>query len=307
MTKKSMKNVAASVQAKLLARARERKDDFQLLLLRYANERLLFRLASSGHVKSFVLKGAALFTCWTGQPHRATRDLDFLGYGKSTEEHLAKVFTEILETPVVDDGLVFDSSHVKVAPIREDQEYGGVRVTFVARLGNAKVHLQVDVGFGDAVTPGAQEIEFPPLLDFPAPRLRAYPRETVAAEKIEALVKLGIANTRMKDFYDLLTLSEQFEFDGGVLVKALRATFKRRGTAFPKDMPVALTAEFYGDKGRETQWSGFARKAGIKKAGDLATTIARVAAFCAEPLTQAARGDSWDQTWAPGGPWMAIR
>jgi hypothetical protein len=172
MTKKPVKNVAASVQAKLLARSRERGDDFQLLLLRYANERLLFRLASSDHAKSFILKGAALFTYWTGQPHRATRDLDLLGYGKSTEVHLAKVFMEILDTTVVEDGMVFDSAQVKVAPIREDQEYGGVRVTFVARLGNAKVPIQVDVGFGDAVTPAAQEIEFPALLDFPAPRLR---------------------------------------------------------------------------------------------------------------------------------------
>lgn len=307
MTKMPVKNVAASVQARLLERARARGDDFQLLLLRYANERLLFRLASSAHAKSFVLKGAALFTYWTGQPHRATRDLDFLGYGTSTEAHLEKVFIEILETAVADDGLVFDPSLVKVAPIREDQEYGGVRVTFVARLGSAKVPLQVDVGFGDAVTPGAQEIEFPALLELPAPRLRAYPRETVAAEKIEAFVKLGLANTRMKDFYDLRTLSEQFEFDGAVLVKALRATFERRGTAFPKDTPVALTAEFFGDKGREIQWSGFARKAGIKKAGDLATTIEHVARFCTEPLVHAAAGDAWADAWKPTGPWKAKR
>jgi predicted nucleotidyltransferase component of viral defense system len=299
------KNVAASVKAKLLSRARERGDDFQLVLLRYANERLLFRLASSPHAKSFVLKGAALFTYWTGEPHRATRDLDFLGYGESSEAHLEKVFIEILETDVVDDGLDFDPTLVKVAPIREDQEYGGVRVTFVARLGSAKVPLQV--GFGDAVTPGAQEIEFPALLDFPSPRLRAYPRETVAAEKIEAFVKLGLANTRMKDFYDLRTLAEQFEFEGALLVKALRATFKRRGTALPKTIPVALTAEFSADKPRQTQWSGFVRKAGIKSPGGLEAAIERVAAFCTEPLRHAAADDSWAATWPPAGPWAPKR
>ena len=303
MTKKPMKNVAASVQAKLLMRARTRGDDFQLILLRYANERLLFRLASSAHARSFVLKGAALFTFWTGQPHRATRDLDFLGFGDPAEAHLKKVFTEVLKEPVVDDGLVFDSSGMKVGPIREDQEYGGVRLSFVAHLGNAKIPLQIDVGFGDTVTPGPQEIEFPVLLEFPAPRLRAYPRETVAAEKIEAFVKLGLANTRMKDFYDLRTLSEQFEFEGAVLVKAIGATFKRRGTTLPTETPVALTTEFSADKGRAVQWSGFAKKAGVANAGDLVTAIERVAAFCAEPLTRAALGDDWAGTWKPAGPW----
>jgi hypothetical protein len=214
-----------------------------------------------------------------------------------------KVFVEILQTTVDDDGLFFDPSLVNVAPIREAQEYGGVRATFVARLDTAKVPLQVDVGFGDAVTPAAEEIEFPTLLDFPAPRLRAYPRETVVAEKVEALVKLGLANTRMKDFYDLRTLSEQFEFGGVVLVKALQATFERRGTALPKELPVALTAEFYADKERATQWSGFVRKAGIANAGDLSATILRAAEFCAAPLLHAAEGDDWSATWRPLGPW----
>lgn len=303
MTWKQVKNVAASVQAKLLERARARGEDFQLLLLRYANERLLFRLASSAHAENFILKGAALFTVWTGEAHRATRDLDLLGFGDSSEAHLAKVFAEILKAPVADDGLLFDPSLVKVAPIREDQEYGGVRITFVGRLGNAKVPLQVDVGFGDAVTPGAQKIAFPALLDFPAPQLRAYPRETVAAEKIEALVKLGLANTRMKDFYDLRTLSEQFDFDGAVLVKAIRATFERRGTSLPKETPMALTSEFSADEKRATQWSGFAKKAGVTDAGDLSTAIERVAAFCAEPLRHAAEEDEWAATWPPSGPW----
>jgi len=182
------KNISASVRARLAQRARDRGDDFQLVLTRYANERLLYRLATSVHADRFILKGAALFTLWVGQPHRATRDLDLLGFGDAGEAHLRDVFVEVLGRSMPEDGVAFDVEVLEVGPIRDDQEYGGVRVTTVARIAGAQVRVQVDIGFGDAVTPDAELVDFPVLLDFPAPRLRAYPRETVVAEKVDAMV-----------------------------------------------------------------------------------------------------------------------
>lgn len=191
------------------------------MLTRYANGRLLFRLASSRHAQAFVLKGAALFTIWTGKPHRATRDVDLLGFGDPGIESVRAVFAEVLAVHVSDDGVRYDLGSLTVDLIREEQEYGGVRVELVARIAAAKVPLQVDVGFGDAITPEARLVEFLPLLDFPAPRMRAYPPETVVAEKLEAIVKLGLANTRMKDFYDIAVLARDFDFDGALLSRAL--------------------------------------------------------------------------------------
>ncbi len=205
MTKTPPKDIGASVRARLLRLSRERGEDFQLVLTRYANERLLFRLASSRHAQRFVLKGAALFTLWTGKTHRATRDLDLLGSGNPSVDHMREVFAEVLALEVADDGVRFDLGSLAAGLIREEKEYGGVRLELVGRITNAQVRLQVDVGFGDAITPEASVIDFPPLLDFPAPRLRAYPRETVVAEKFEAMVQLGTLNSRMKDFSESST------------------------------------------------------------------------------------------------------
>jgi hypothetical protein len=213
MTEKP-KNVGASVKAQLLSLARKRGDDYQLLLTRYANERLLYRLAVSPYASHFVLKGAALFTLWTGQPHRATRDIDLHGTGDPTEAHVRDVVSGVIAQAVEDDGVVFDSASLTVAPIREDQAYGGVRVTLVARIDSAQIRLQIDVGFGDIITPDAIPAEFPALLGFPAPHLLVYPRETAVAEKLEAIVQLGMANSRMNDFYDIVALATLFEFDG---------------------------------------------------------------------------------------------
>jgi predicted nucleotidyltransferase component of viral defense system len=302
MKKTAVKDVGASVRARLLNLARERGEDFQLVLTRYANERLLFRLASSAHARRFVLKGASLFTLWTGKPHRATRDLDLLGFGDPGEEHVRQVFAEVLALEVRDDGVRFDLDTLAVGLIREEQEYGGVRVEFVARVTNAQVRLQVDVGFGDAITPEASIVEYPTLLDFPSPRLRAYPRETVVAEKLEAMVQLGMANSRMKDFYDIAVLARDFDFDGDLLSRAVRATFERRKTPLPVSLPVALTATFADDPTKKTQWSGFVRKAGVNDAGSLADTVTAVAAFGKKPLLAAARG-TLTATWHAPGPW----
>lgn len=297
------RSTGAVVRTRLLRLARERGEDFQLVLTRYVNERLLYRLATSTHGSRFVLKGAALFTVWTGEAHRATRDVDLLGFGDSSEANLRAVFAEVLALDVEDDGVEFQVDSLDVGPIREDQDYGGVRILFLALVTTAKVRLQVDVGFGDAITPDAVEVEFPALLDFPPPRLRAYPRETVVAEKLEAMVKLGLANSRMKDFYDLVILARTFDFDGNVLVQAITATFQRRRTPLPSGIPVALTTEFVTDALKNTQWSAFLRKSGASAVGDLAATAAAIAAFAEAPFGAAASAASFTARWSPGGPW----
>jgi hypothetical protein len=303
MTKAPMKDVGASVRNRLLRLAKERGEDFQLVLTRYANERLLYRLTKSPHGSRFVLKGAALFTLWTGKPHRATRDVDLLGFGDPGEEHLRGVFAEVFALDVEDDGVRFDLGSLDVGLIREDQEYGGVRVVIIARVTSAQVGLQVDVGFGDAITPEALVVEFPPLLDFPAPRMRAYPRETVVAEKLEAIVKLGIANSRMKDFYDLVVLPRIFEFEGELLVRAIRATFDRRATPLPAGLPMALTPTFADDATKNTQWTGFVRKSGVRDSGSLRDAVEAIAAFAEAPLAAAVAGAPFPSRWPAGGPW----
>lgn len=219
-----LKNIAASVRQRLLERSRQRGEDFQFILSRYASERLLYRLSVSPHREGFVLKGALLFLLWGGELHRPTRDLDLLGFGDSSVAALEKVFRELCATTVEDDGLVFVAESVVAGQIREDQEYGGVRVKLVAMLERAKIPMQVDIGFGDAITPAARWHNYPTLLDAPPPRLRTYPRETVVAEKLEAMVSLGMSNSRMKDFYDVAVLARQFDFDGARSAVSSRAT-----------------------------------------------------------------------------------
>ncbi|MBI5363048.1 MAG: nucleotidyl transferase AbiEii/AbiGii toxin family protein [Planctomycetes bacterium] len=296
-------NVSASVRARLQRVARDRREDFQLVLIRYANERLLYRLANSSHASRFVLKGAALFLVWTGRSHRVTRELDFLGHGEPSVERLRQVFTEVLTLDTPDDGVQFDLDTLEVGLIREDQVYGGVRIVVVAHIAAARVRVQVDVGFGDAITPAAVLVEFPGLLSFPAPRLHAYPRETVVAEKFEAMVQLGVANSRMKDFHDIAVLARGFDFEGELLTRAIRATFERRRTALPSSTPTAWTPAFANDATKQAQWAGFVRKASVEDAGSLARTIEEVRAFLDAPLRAAAGSDTTPGTWRAGGPW----
>lgn len=301
--KKPISNVADSVRARLLAIAKKRGDDFHLVLVRYVNERVLHRLAASAQSRRFVLKGASLFSAWTGQPHRATRDLDFLGSFEGSPVAVRRAFVEVLEQAVDDDGVTFEPSSMKVAAIRERQEYGGYRVSAVARVAAAKVPLQIDVGFGDAITPGVEDLSFPTLLDARPLRLRAYPKETMVAEKVNAMVTLGLVNTRMKDFYDVMVVSRLFAFDGDRLVSALKATFRRRKTPFPESTPVALTSAFIDDRARATQWTGFVRKTAAADAGVFAEAVGAVAAFIREPLEVARGSTAWPKRWKAGGPW----
>ena len=297
------KDIGASVRARLLRLARDRGEDFQLLLIQYANERLLYRLSKSRHGPEFVLKGATLFAVWTGKAHRATRDLDLLGFGDPSEDRMRRVIAEILAVEVEEDGVRFDADSLHVGPIREAQEYGGIRIMVTARVTTAQIRLQLDIGFGDAVTPDAVLVDLPPLLDFPAPRLRAYPRETVVAEKLEALVQLGLANSRMKDFYDLAVLAQMFEFEGELLARAIRATFERRGTPLPNALPAGLSSEFAEDSQKAAQWEAFLRKSGGLQSEALGAVVAQIAGFVEQPLNAAAGVRPLPLRWPPGGPW----
>lgn len=296
-------DVGAAVRAHLQRISRERGEDHQNVLLRYANERFLFRLSQSTHASQFVLKGAALFTIWNGNPHRATRDIDLLGFGEPGAQAVRRAIADALALEVQEDGVRFDVASLEVGPIREDQEYGGMRAEFVARIKTAVLRLQVDVGFGDVVTPAPELLAFPTLLDFPAPRLRAYPRETVVAEKVEAMVQLGLANSRMKDFFDLAVLSRTFDFDGKLLIRAVLATFARRRTPLPREIPVALTTDFLRDPSKQIQWSGFVRKASIPKPISLEETVGTVRGFVA-PLLEAASHERGSLgNWRAGFGW----
>jgi predicted nucleotidyltransferase component of viral defense system len=297
-------NLPASVRQKLRNLARERKEEFGLVLTRYGIERLLYRISESEYRDQFVVKGATLFALWTGEPHRATRDLDLLGVGDASPGQPEKVFRALCKVRAEDDGLEFDASSVRVGPIREQQAYGGVRVEFQATLGVARIHLQVDVAYGDAVTPKPKLTLFPTLLELPAPRLRAYPKESVVAEKLHSLVQFGIANSRMKDFYDIWVLSRTFEFDGGTLTDAVKATFQRRQATLPERAPLALTPAFADDGQKNTQWAAFVRKAGPQAtAATLHTVVAEIARFTKPIMDSARKGSSMPFNWPPGGPW----
>lgn len=251
---------SASLLARLLARARQQGEDYSLLLNRFGLERLLDRLARSRHADRFLLKGALLFTLWYDQPHRPTRDADLLAFGPDDVGHLIAAFREIAAIDL-DDGIVFDTDSIRADPIREDTVYGGTRVRLMGRIGTTRCSLQVDVGFGDAVTPGPEHASLPTLLpDFDAPRLRVYPVYTVIAEKYHAMVLLGASNSRMKDFYDIATIARRTELDGATLAKAIAATFSRRGTALPDAPPLALTSAFANDSSRQRQWAAFANR-----------------------------------------------
>lgn len=297
--------MAASVRQRLLNIARTQQDDFQLVLSRYALERLLFRLSQSSHRDQFVLKGAMLFQLWGGQPHRPTRDLDLLGRGDPSIRRFEQVFQDICRQPAGDDGLAFLAETVRAEQIKEDDEYQGLRLRLEARLGNARIPLQIDIGFGDAVTPEPHEITYPTLLEFPAPTIRAYPRETVVAEKFQAMVMLGIANSRMKDFYDLWTIASKFEFQGPMLCAAIRATFERRRTPLPDEAPLALRPEFTGDSVKRTQWQAFIRKGKLASGGmTLAEVAGMLAGFLMPPTDALVQGDSFKGVWHPPGPWQ---
>ena len=297
-------NMAASVRQRLLNLARERGENFDYLLTRYGLERFLYRLANSPYRERFTLKGAMLFLLWGMDEHRPTRDADFLGFSENDAENLVSIFREVCRVAFEDDGLNFDPESVQAAPIREEMEYGGMRVTLRASLNRARISLQLDVGFGDVVTPRAEEVDYPTLLDLPAPHLRIYPKETVIAEKFQAMVHLGMANSRMKDFYDIWVMARTFDFDGTVLKTAIERTFERRRTTVPAEAPLALTGEFFADPAKQMQWRGFLRRNGLSAEDATFEAVTGEIKSFVMPLCAAIHeGNEFTSRWPAGGPW----
>ncbi len=255
-----MSNVATSVRARLLNVAKTQGSNFNQVLVRFALERILYRLSQSQHANHFLLKGALLFTLWYDMPHRATRDADLLGFGASDLDSIAQTFRDIASI-MVDDGIVFDPTSVVADEIRKDAGYAGARILISGELAKARCKTQIDIGFGDAVTPSPIDAVYPVLLsDLPAPRLRTYPVYTVVAEKLHAIVLLGMTNSRLKDYFDLSVLLERETLDIDLLASAIKATFERRGMTVPTVLPIGLTNEFAQDASRQSMWQTFLKK-----------------------------------------------
>lgn len=266
------RNLAASIRTRLKQHANASKQDFNLTLTQYGLERLLYRLSISQHAANYLLKGALLFALWYDQPHRPTRDADLLGYGPDDIETAVAAFREISQIEV-EDGVAFEPASVRGSEIRKETGYGGVRIDLQAKLDGARIALQVDIGFGDTVTPAPETVDYPTLLDnLPAPRLRAYPKHTVVAEKFHAVCLLGMANTRMKDYFDLWVLLTEDTLDPGELLGAAQATFTRRGLTIPEEIPAGLSDTFARDATKQQQWAAFLKK-NRRPAMDLAQVV----------------------------------
>ena len=323
MTKREVTNVAASVRDRLLKLARSRNEDFQLTLTRYSLERFLYRLSKSRYRDEFVLKGALLFELWTEQRYRPTRDVDFLAHGDNNPERMANIFREICVVDVVhhddddqqrgdvvvvvneiDDGCRFDPASVTAQTIKESDDYEGVRITLAGYLGKVRLTIQADIGFGDAVTPAPYETQYPSLLGMPRPTLLAYPLVTSIAEKFETMVKLGIANSRMKDIHDIRTLLRDFNFAGTELQEAVRRTFQRRKTPLPTDVPFVFTEDFMKNESKLSQWKAFAtRNRSFVGDESLASALAAIRTFLMPAVNAIVEGDRFEENWKPGGPW----
>jgi predicted nucleotidyltransferase component of viral defense system len=306
MSNQPKERLATSVRARLLHLAQTRRENFDLVLVRYAAERLLYRLSQSPYREQFVLKGGTLFYVWHGeQSHRPTRDIDLLGYGKEQESsHLIEVLRELCSLPVQEDGLYFDTETIRAEPIREQEEYGGTRLHIQANLVKTRIPTKLDIAYGDIITPQAQPANFPTMLDFSAPKLLIYPRETVVAEKYEAMVDLGMGNGRMKDFYDLYFLQSHFTFEGEIFAQAIAATFHRRNMLLPEKVPLALTAEFARNPDKIKQWEGFLRKNELLREHSLEEVVNLLHDFLIPPTLALTRGESFLKRWPTQRPWI---
>ena len=277
MAEPVLRNVGGSVRQRLLNLSRAGGAPFDILLIRYVLERLLYRLTLTPHADRFALKGAMPVTSWFPDPHRQTRDLDLLGFGAPDAETLLAIFRDVCAVSL-EDGVEIDAAGLRAHAIRETLEYGGQRLRTTALVAGARVNIVIDVGFGDAVEPDLEEVDLPVLLDQPPPRLRAYARETVIAEKFQAMVDLGLGNSRYKDFYDVWMLSRASAFEGDRLALAIRATFERRRTEIPAQRPEALTGAFADDAQRRRQWAIFVEDLGASDL-DLVRVTTDLAAF----------------------------
>ncbi|MCK5827932.1 nucleotidyl transferase AbiEii/AbiGii toxin family protein, partial [Candidatus Bipolaricaulota bacterium] len=266
---------------------------------------LLYRLSISNHVNRFLLKGAQLMLIWIGESARSTRDADLLGFGDLSSAEIQRIIIDLCNQQAPDDGMEYLVNSIQIAPIREENAYGGRRIQLWAQLGSARLRLQIDVGIGDAVTPPPEWVVLPQILDLPAPRLRAYRPETSIAEKLETIVSRGLLNSRLKDYFDIYTLSLNVPFDLPVLLQAIKDTFERRGTPLPSGIPIGLTQAFVDEPGKALQWHGFLDKVGVKgNADDLIDIIESIAHFLRIVIEAARTKDTADKYWPPGGPWQ---
>jgi hypothetical protein len=303
------KNLPASLRARLLLLAHERGEDFTRTLRRFGLQRLLHRMASSRFRDSFILKGAFLVSAWTGTPHRTTMDADFTGVGEWTREGLLEAFRTMVSEREAEffpqDGLRFHHNTLAVGPIREGEPFGGWRFSVTADLDGALIPMQVDVGLGETVIPPPEEIRLPGMLGLPAAPLLSCPREVVVAEKFEIMVRLALANSRMKDYFDLWYFQGHLGFDGARLVSALEATFRKRGTDVPRAVPFALSPGFWDDTSKKAQWAGFVRKILVDPAGalTLAETCQAIAGFILPPSKALSEEKNFLRQWPPGGKW----
>ena len=304
MTKDPVTDLPKSIHQRLLNLDPARTHDFTPVLRRYAFERWLYRLGESDHAKSFIVKGAMLFVIWTGDFPRKTMDLDLLGIGNLTEAGLRRIFSKIGRLKVAPDGLIFDVDNMVIEPIRDEAEYHGLRVKFPARLGNIRIPLQVDIGIGDSVWPEPVYVHYPTLLDMPAPRIRAYRKETTKAEKLDAMLELGMVNSRMKDFYDIAVLGDLFSFSGAELQRAVRVSLKRSVLASVSELPIAFTDEFAKDRDKNMQWGAFLRRIG-KSSVDmpLQQIVLKIRRFLLPVLNSLSARTVFNEVWPPGGPW----
>lgn len=304
MTRQVPRNISASVRQRLLNLSKERGEEFQSVLTRFALERLLYRLSQSPHNDSLVLKGAFLFVVWGEQIARPTKDLDFLAFGEPEVERFEAIVKELCLAEFPSDGVQFNPDSVRGAPIREAALYDGIRIHMVAMLGTARIPLQIDIGFGDAIEPPPTEITYPTMLDFPNPKIRGYRRELAIAEKFEAMVSKGAATSRLKDYYDIWILSSNFEFDRSEVVSAVTATFQRRETILPVGTPPSLGEEFISNPDRVRQWNALMRRFHPQGSSPtLADAASAIRSFLLPIVESIQVNDDQAGDWRPGGPW----
>ena len=303
MRKQPLKNIAASVHQRLLNIARDTDRPFNELLQYFAMERFLYRLSKSPHAEKFILKGALMLTVWKASISRPTMDIDLLGQTDNIFDNIVSITSDICLQDVEPDGIIFDETSIKGEQITEDADYAGIRIRFKGNLGTAQISMQIDVGFGDVVVPSVEPIEYTTILDFPAPRIKGYSKESIISEKYEAMVKLGILNSRIRDFFDIWFLSQHFEFDGHTLAAAIMKTFSTRGTNI-QSSPIALTNTFANDPLKVAQWKGFIRKNRLKNVPrEFGKVVISIKEFL-EPISKTLSSKkSFKGTWNPAGPW----
>jgi hypothetical protein len=300
---KSVKNIPASVHQRLLNKAKETSRPFNELLQYFGIERFIYRLSKSPHADKFILKGALMFSAWCGPASRPTMDIDLLGKINNRVEVITAAIKDACLMDVEADGISFNAETVEAVRITEDAEYEGVRVRVHGSLGNARVSIQIDIGFGDVIVPSPSTVSYPAILDFPAPELKGYTMESTIAEKFQAMVKLGVLNSRMKDFYDIWILSRTFDFKGEILAEAIEKTFANRNT--PVNLNTTIFDPSFGKDGdKNVQWQGFIRKSKLINAPESFEEVIAVVKLFLEPLAASiVERRAFNSNWTAPGPW----